>query len=551
MPAELQYLTINDFAPGIRHKVFGGGQAAAGPLGAADPAATFRCVVLAGGGLGPLPALVQTKTRDEPGDSFDDKFRISGFHVTGPMQEQTYQSTFDGVDNVEVHLAYEFMDADHKWVWERINLWHSTEFDDTIESRTIVHPNPSAYDDNYRPTAFVDARMHATDPLALGDVFVVAGYHPDDMDATNNVWLIFPDPAAPNSTSTAVILDVNETTLMVQHQGRVISIDNHVFDHGGSGHWVVNDQLVFTQVNLPTVAEDPPGTIIGVNVFTQGPVSGYGAVVSSTAQELLLVKHRGGATLVSGDIDDPTVMSMPGVASTRGAVTYGVFTPVGFVYGVKDGGIHAWGGGDSSEKLSIYLDDDFWQMRPSDWKDFDGKFDTIGDFILCPNNWIYDIPSKSWWRLEDPATYQIFQWAGSPQSSNFYGAPAEFQDGEAIFYRFDLTELVSDYQWQSQYIAQSIDRVMDIRELNLRALSPNGESTVTVTLTNEAGQSQVEQFDVTATEIPKLIRVNTAFKGTGIKVKMEASSLDGAAAPTIYELNLGFQLEQQEAMNAG
>lgn len=544
----LEYLTINDFTPGIRHRVNigGAGDSSKSPPGAADPLATFRCIALPGGGLGPLPKLVQTKTRASlaiaSGDSIN---RISGFHVTGPMQNLDNDSSFAGVDNVEVHLAYEAIDgSNHRWYWEMLEVWDDAA---VVNILNFLVTHPGTFGTWYRPTAFVDARLHATDATQMGDLFVVAGWHPDDMDATANIWRIFPDPDAPGTLSTQTIYDLNETTLMVQHQGRIVSIDDHVFQHGAGGYWIVNDQLVWTNVNLPT--SGVPTTDFGV--FTQGPVSGYGAVCSASAQELLLVKHRGGATTISGDIDDPTVFSLPGVSSTRGAVTYGVYTPIGFIYGVKNGGVHAWTGGDRSEKISKFLDDDFYMMRPSNWRAFDGKFDIWGDYILCPKNWLYDIITESWWRIEDPADYQIFQWSSAPQSSMFYGAPATYVAGGAIYYRFDGSTPVSDYEWKSQYLAPTIDRIIEVREISVRALAADsGTSTVTITLSDEAGNTQAETFTPTHTDLPKLLRKNTNFRGSGLKVKIDAATTGSNPAPTVLEVNIGYRPGSQEAIVA-
>lgn len=555
MPAELQYLTIEDFRPGIQHRTYGVGDSTKAPPGAADPDATFRCRALPWGGLGPMPSLQQTKTKsllDSPVE--DDLIRIVGLHVTGPMQSFTYTSEYDGVENTELHIVYEYIKSDdesHAFHWERHQIWRATQNVNIVyENVNIDHPG-GPFGHFYHPASLCDARLHATDPTQLGDLFVCCGWHPDDMDSADNIWMLYPNPLFPNADNTAVILDVNESTIIVQHQGRIVSIDNHVFDHGGTGSWIVNDQLVWTQVNLPTVEMDGL-TVVGVGVFTQGPISGYGAVVSASAQELLLIKHRGGGTTISGDLDDPTVFSLPGVTSTRGAVTLGVYTPKGFVYGVRDGGVCAWGGGDTSEKLSVNLEDDFWQMKPDDWVDFDGKFSLSNELLLVPNNWVYDFETQSWWRIEDPETYQIFQWAASPLSSMFYGAPATYADDGPIWYRFDHSIPVSDYVWQSQYLAGSIDRVMEIREIRLRAISPNGASQVIATITTEEGDTQSETFEVTTTTIPKLLRIDTYIQGTGIKVKLEASTSPdeggaAASAPIIYEVHLGVQQAQRQA----
>lgn len=547
MPGDLQYITIDDFRPGIQHRTFGVGDSSRTPLGAADPSNTFRCCALPWGGLGPLPKMVESYTKSHDEAAEDGVWRIVGFHVTGPIQETDNSSSLAGVDPVEVHVCYEYhmSDGAHKFRWQRVAIWRVALTETNISTFTVSHPG--SFDENYRAASLVDARMHDTDQTALGDIFVVCGWSPDDMDATSNFWKIFPDPTTPGANGVQEILDVNETTILVQHQGRVISIDRHVFQHGGAGYWVVNDQLVYTQVNLPTVEMDG-ATVLGVAVYTQGPVSGYGAAVSSSAQELLLVKHRGGATILSGDIDSPTVFSFPGVQSTRGALTFGVYTPLGFVYGVLNGGVFVWGGGDSSEKLSVNLEDTFWQMRPSDWTDFDGKFDIWNDYILLPNNWLYSIPTQSWWRLENPETYQIFQWAASPVSPMFYGAPVSCTDGGVKFYRFDGETLEDSYVWQSQYLPISIDRVMDIREIRLRALSPNGVSFISVTLTDEEGHTVKEDFTVEETAIPKLLRMPTSLKGMGIKVTVEAHT-DGGVAPILHELHLGYQSAQREMVH--
>lgn len=550
MPQDLQYITIDDFRPGIQHRTFGGGDSTKTPPGAADPAATFRCRAFPWGGLGPLPDLVQTKSRALPngGNIMGGVCRIVGLHVTGPIQENTYSSYTDGLDAVELHIVYEYFNGDlseHAFYWQRYQLWRAAETVNDVAFDVIGHDG--SFDQIYHPASLVDARLHATDPTALGDLFVSCGWHPDDMDSDYNQWLLYPDPEFPGDEGTATILDVNETTILVQHQGRIISVDNHVFQHGGVGKWVVNDQLVWTQVNLPTVEMDG-STILGVGVFTQGPVSGYGAAASASAQELLLVKHRGGATTISGDIDDPTIFSLPGVTSTQGALTFGTYTPKGFVYGVKNGGVHAWGGGDTSEKLSPLLDDNFWMMRPNDWADFDGKFDIANDLLLAPNNWIYDFTTSSWWRIEDPAEYQIFQWSASPRSSMFYGVPVSFEDGGIVWYKFDSSVPVSSYVWQSQYFAVSIDRLLDIREIMIRALAPADRvSTIIITLTNDEGDIRQETAEISSSTIPKLQRINTKFQGTGIKAKLEASTSDQGAAPIIYELSLGYQIAQRQA----
>lgn len=530
MPSEpQQWININDFTPGIRDRVTAAGLA---PLGSADGAQTYDCIALPGGSLGPLPKQTATKTRAHAGilTPEDGSLRISGFHVAGPVQANRYTSDYSGDDNVELHFAYEGVTSGstHKWFWERVRHWAGTTLD-TIRDFTVTHDvSWVKADQNYRPTSFVDHRMHASDATQMGDIFVVAGWAPDDMQASENIWLIFPDPDAPTALGYEAIRTDNEVDILVSHQGRVVSLDRHVFQHGNAGYWITNDQFLWTEVNLRT------STAFGT--FTQGPISGYGAMGSVSAQELIAVKHKGGAVTVSGDLDDPTIYGLPGVVSTGGALSYGIYTPVGFVYAVKDGGVHVWGGGDSSEKLSEFLDDDFYQIKPADWPNFYGKFALWKDWILTPNNYLYDTKLKSWWRLAP--SNPIFQWEVSPYNSFLYGTPVSFTDGGVILRTFTLTTKVTDYRWQSNIIPISLDRRINIREITVRGYVETGESgDVDVTLYDSDGNSQ----SVTVTfddDIPKLYRKNISFQGTGIKVRLDANG--SPKAPVILEVNLGY-----------
>lgn len=531
MPSDpQQWINLRDFTPGIRHRIGAPGTV---PIGAADAAQTYDCIAREGGGLRPLPKLTSTVTRNHAGVTTpeDGSLRISGFHVSGPVQANLYTTDYTGDDNVELHFAFEGVSAasEHKWFWERVRRWAGTT-QDTIRDFTVTHDASWVKaDQNYRPTAFVDHRMHASDPLALGDIFVSAGWAPDDMQATENIWIVFPDPDTPTVISYEAIRTDSEVAALVSHQGRVVSLDRHVFQHGNAGYWITNDQLLWTEVNLADYAN--------VGVFTQGPISGYGAIGSVSAQELILVKHRGGAVTISGDLDDPTVYNMPGVASTAGALSYGIYTPLGFVYAVKDGGVHAWGGGDASVKLSQYLDDDFYDIKPADWRDFYGKFEIWKDWLITPNNYLLDTQSNGWWRLSP--SKPVFQWAVSPHNSFLYGAPVSFVADGAIMYTFDYNTPVSAFRWQSQYLAPSIDRKINIREITLRALPENATSTVIVTLYNAEGASQAITFDLDNTSIPTLYRKNVAFAGTGIKVRIDSDG-DADPAPTVLEVNVGY-----------
>src|SRR5207302_7758437 len=93
-----------------------------------------------------------------------------------------------------------------------------------------------------------------------------------------------------------------------------------------------------------------------------------------------------------------------------------------------------------------------------------GVFNTWDNWVLVPNNWLFD--GNSWWRIEDESIARWTVWQKNPISNVLYGmrdllprgvANPSFADG------WDKSQPANSYSWQSHPMGASIDRTLDWR----------------------------------------------------------------------------------------
>lgn len=522
-----EWIQINDFSKGIRQTVrVPTVNSSPQELGAADAKETYRCIALPRGGLAPLPKRTNLYSVGEIyniADTLDGEYIISGIHAGAPLRG----------DYPDFHIAmmYGIITGDNIGVeWLRIRDIHGTPAQDNIYTSSY------SGDDGRRWGAwFADGTAHPTDATLIGEAATALGWRTKNVTGApaDAFWGVMPNPGAPTvdgATPVGVGFNTYHPGPMLQHQGRFLAFDMEDMDKGASADVKTNDLLVYTAVNLLSVST------ISANLFAQGTLSGVGAAGSVSAGELLIVRHNGGGMIISGDLDNPTVLSMPGVMSTHGAYVQGVFSPLGFIYVVKDGGAYSWTGGGASEKLSMDLDDNFWYMTPATWDNFDGKLALWGDWVLFPNNWLLDTLTGSWWRMEDADNLQIFQWTTSPLDGTVYGSPLTCTEATTTVYSWSLTEQATSFRWRSNVLFPTVDRYVNVREVTIRAVGP-ANSTVTITVSAEDGSSQAETFTLDSATVPKLYRRPTKLTGSCLKVQIDS---DGGAnaAPVVFEVNL-------------
>lgn len=224
--------------------------------------------------------------------------------------------------------------------------------------------------------------------------------------------------------------------MLITHQGRILMPDRRrtptAWVSGDSQSFGYADDLLFySDVHLPMqnfrqTALSPDrgvnniayGTWAGLPLWNptsmlpynallapEDVVADVGTIAISTVDQMLVVKHVGGGALIAGDLDQPTIHRLPYIESTGGVICKGAQTPVGYVYGSRNG-IFLWNGGDSTERISPQLDGFFWDH--TDGSVFEtyagsrGRMAYWNGLVCVPNNYVLDIDSQSWWRLAVP-----------------------------------------------------------------------------------------------------------------------------------------------------
>ena len=174
-----------------------------------------------------------------------------------------------------------------------------------------------------------------------------------------------------------------------------------------------------------------------------------------------------------------------------------------------------------------------------------GRFAFQYPFAYISNDWIMDVRSGSWFRLDDPASDT------NPYKHMFYDTNA---NGKVYACRgaYDATHLnvvdlydpaqrTSVYQWVSQPIIASMLNEMVVEEIILTA---QGVGLITVTLQGIDGDEQVEFFDISSPDRPYRIAKNTNLQASELTVvvRSEGGASDTSTtnpAPVIHSVNLG------------
>jgi len=314
--------------------------------------------------------------------------------------------------------------------------------------------------------------------------------------------------------------------------------------------------------------------IVGVSTFApvEENVSGYGAWSSVDANSLLLVKNQGGAVMLTGDLDRPSVQRLPGVPSVGGFANRGANTESGYVYG-STSGVWIWSGGNTATNLAPQLHPTFWipedeTVQPPDSSQpgrqlgqLVGSFGYRWPYLYAPNNWIMDLRSGGWWRYwptptQDPDNGVHFAFNEVDSLGNLWAFPASHLDGSALdrpddddvtlilqendyllYRQFDLETPTNFWSWKSQPLSVTRSRYVDFKSVTIVA---SGIGRIVVTLTGIDGKSQEVLFDLDSPKKSMMVR-NMGIRGTDVEVKItaRAASPDGEA-PTLHRVSLGF-----------
>lgn len=382
--------------------------------------------------------------------------------------------------------------------------------------------------------------------------------------------------------------------LLIPHQGRVV-----MADQTGFRDWIISQEVDTTALSTDEwrmfFSDDILwysrwGQPIG-DVYTpvatelmrgyiplqvaEDQVSQIGILGVVTADELLVVKARGGGALVRGDLDNPTVRRLPHIESTGGITSKGAQTPIGYIYGTRTG-VFAFDGGDTTRKLSRQIDGFFW--NPYEEEDLIlegsyGRFAYWNDMVFAPNNYVYDVETDSWWRLDnrllvddDPVTYVAWPRYNIyliSDAGRLFAFPYKCNETVAdnsgqVYHVLDERFLATEYSWQSHSLVETRGRRVSFQDVRL-VVTAAAAAQIRVTLTgyDEDGAqitSVSVMFTVTAASVnrPQILRKDIApnFVAEYVNVRIEAMSGTFAApdqgdpAPKIHAIRMGIRPRQ-------
>jgi hypothetical protein len=387
---------------------------------------------------------------------------------------------------------------------------------------------------------FGSTRSNSADNTVTGVPITVALW----VHGVNTCYVLsFPDDAAPSTNTPYYHLDNSGFPLAVAcHQGRTVLQHATAYGQGVNASTFMGEDLDWSRVNNFKNWAPNTDPAIAIHVFPQCFVpenpSGYAFLAPMTANELFAVKGTG-ALYVSGDLDNPTVVTLP-MATGSDLSHTPAFTDIGVVYGNRVSGIWAWSHGDNSSLVSPTMTPDFWVLTPGVGDDAFGgiayQFGRCDDWVLVPNNFLYDVALKSWWRLEDPSVAQMRFY--TCMGHLIYGAESSYTaaaDKPVHLWQRDVKG--PSYSWQSQPIWQSVADVVNVAEIELVA---RGHGQVKLSLTALDGTTNSITIELADAGYPERFRENFAIQGKYLQLRIEADSFTPLyyPAPTVYSVTL-------------
>lgn len=534
-------ISLDDFSAGIVQRVNSPSATdnSPAPLGSASINNTYGCISLPGGGLGALPkssstlAFTDRLTSNLAGGT---TARTTGFCLFGPIYATSDTPRFfpqiTSATPFEIHLGYAYESGGNQ-----TNVWRKYPYYSNDNS-VALNSETSTATGSFAPTYFTVSSMNHDAPESFGYPVVVGSWVQNRTPSESDDWTyIYPDPtdATTAATDTPYNLgaSISSQGIVLSHQSRIVVLGRSMALHGANNaHFVQNERVYWTTAN------DYEIEVAAASQFGLESPYGYGAWGSLTSSDLLLIKHDGGGYLIQGDLNTPIVRRFPSIQGTMGIETIGAASPVGFVYGVKNDGIYTWQGGDASLLLSPQMEDGFWHSVQPIYG-FGGQFKTWGDLILCPNNYVFDIKTNAWWRIESPSTRVYHCWQIDPFNNVAYGLRTTFTDSSGVYAAgFSPNTPASIFSWQSQPFGLAERRRFRIREV---LLTVQGEGSITTTFISDEGAGSVisnPNSPAFSTVSPLRVRLGCNVVGNRLQMLLVSSHASSGAAPIIYSVDL-------------
>lgn len=514
---EWEWVHIEDFSAGVydASNISTSSPVVEAPLGAATATGTWCCMALPGGGLGPLPRLAQVQDAPTlfPTDTFT--LWIVGALMVPDAGGGAAQLLF------MIEMETQTLSPTH--------FYRVYAFDPTTTAFNLVLQTTSAH------MAGIFGSPYPQVTRARASTFTEAGtpiaVWPSNVDTTptdisGHVY-VYPTPTTRTAYSVKDLV-----TPGTQITGQIACFYNRIIVLSGipyawpGGPLVTNENIAFTT---------PPNSYTLGNqqtVFAAENPFGYGAWGSISTGELLFVKKQGGGVVVNGDVEFPTsVLNLPGIHPTGDLYGRTASSELGCYYCSDHQGAWLWNGGNTSQKISAQLRDDFFDVQTDVIASNNYGFyaERWGQWIMFSGNWLYNEQQGSWWVLYPPggggdtATpgKTFFWWLPGAAGYNFYALPLRLTSTtpQPFLYRFDNRYSAEHYQWTSLpiHVTPTANHVVDVREVVVRASCPSvgtggGQSTVTVTVGGWSGQSHPGDI----VQEPSILRFHVGMGGLGL-----------------------------------
>lgn len=177
-----------------------------------------------------------------------------------------------------------------------------------------------------------------------------------------------------------------------------------------------------------------------------------------------------------------------------------------------------------------------------------------GSYMVFSNNYLYNTLLGSWWVLypnETNGTTQVpgrtlFHWAPGRFGYQLWGAPLRMGTsgggGLGWLYKFDNRFAAPHWQWESLpiHVVTTADRVVDVRQVVIRASSPSTNSRISVTI---GSTTKTSTIPIGPTPTPIRFNIGTGALGLSdivIRVNGDQTDLD-ASSPIIHSIDVGYR----------
>lgn len=555
---ELTWVTVSDFRPGVitntNYQAVGSG-GNTGPVPGDQPGqaqSAAGCIALPHGGLAPLPGLVQPAWASHtaippnhaPQTGTGSANMIAGFFINGPLyyfQNNTTPPT-QGDEIIVCQVGTTSAGKAVMWI-DSLQINGSTAtWNNILNPTTETQYVPFCTMTGFPTRAQNNPASVGFSCWALGFIFPGASSYTQPFPFTGGV-ITYPDV----SSSGANLTSFSHYNLITSTFGEVFCHQNRIgqliwepslytSDYNYSGG---NEQFVYT---------DPPNGLVVINagvVFVQEDNSGYGAWGSQSASELFLVKNRTGGVVISGDLNSPTVLWLPGVTPTYGLMSRGASTPVGFVYASNNNGLWTWNGSNVSQKISDQLEDNFFinTHKPPVFRGPTVDICRWGDWIIVSNDWLYDTISGGWWQLPPNNVQSPHLWYGTSSDGDTLYAAIPVPTTTRFMDVYSRTSPSATYTWKSYPIKQSINKNILVKEIVVQV---QGNGSVSVTLEGIGGSSTSgamspsgQTFDSPAQ--PVMYRFAVGLDAQDVTISIEMNGSGGTIpAPILHSYSVGF-----------